>query len=74
MNKPHESALMKAVARRHRQPLEQLLRQVCTEYEKVEAAQLLGVSTATIDYWLQRFGISIIRVAVGPGDQVIIHK
>ena len=38
------------------------------------AAKRLGVSKATLSYWLLKLGIEIRRVALAPGEEIEIRR
>ena len=59
---------MIAVEERFRQPLEKMLPEMVTEQGLTATADYLGVSTATLAYWLLKFRIDVRRVALAPGD------
>ena len=62
---------MIAVEERFRQPLEKMLPEMVTEQGLTATADYLGVSKATLAYWLLKFRIDVRRVALAPGD--IMH-
>ena len=55
-------------------PLERALPQMRTELGLVGAADRLGVSKATLGYWLLKLGIEVRTVALGPGDSMEITR
>ena len=59
---------MIAVEERFRQPLEKMLTEMVTEQGLTATADYLGVSKATLAYWLLKFRIDVRRVALAPGD------
>ena len=59
---------MIAVEERFRQPLEKMLPEMVTEQGLTATADYLGVSKATLAYWLLKFRIDVRRVALAPGD------
>ncbi len=65
---------MVAVEQRFKEPLESLLPKMVTARGLSATAEQLGVSKATIGYWLLKLGIKIRRVAIAPGDTVTIER
>ena len=53
-------------------PLEDALPSLVTELGLTGAANKLGLCKATLNYWLLKFGISVRRVALKPGDSLEI--
>ena len=69
-----KTKLMRQVEDRMGQPLERLLPRLINDIGLTEAAQEMGVSKATIGYWMLKMGIHVERVAVMPGDQLVVKK
>ncbi len=65
---------MLAVEERFRQPLEKILPEMVTEQGQTATAEYLGVSKATLGYWLLKFRIDVRRVALAPGDSLQITR
>ena len=65
---------MIAVEERFRQPLEDMLPEMDTEQGLTGAADHLGVSKATLAYWLLKFRIDVRRVALAPGDTLQVTR
>ncbi len=65
---------MLAVEERFRQPLEKILPDMVTEQGLTATADYLGVSKATLGYWLLKFRINVRRVALAPGDSLQITR
>lgn len=65
---------MVAVEEHYHQTLEQLLPQMITERGLTATAEELGVSKATLGYWLLKLGINVKRVALAPGDSLEITR
>ena len=65
---------MLAVEERFRQPLEKILPEMITEQGLTATADYLGVSKATLGYWLLKFRIDVRRVALAPGDSLQITR
>ena len=65
---------MLAVEERLRQPLEKILPDMVTEQGLPATADYLGVSKATLGYWLLKFRINVRRVALAPGDSLQITR
>ena len=65
---------MLAVEERFRQPLEKILPEMVTEQGLTATAEYLGVSKATLGYWLLKFRIDVRRVALAPGDSLQVTR
>ena len=65
---------MLAVEERFRQPLEKILPEMVTEQGLTATEDYLGVSKATLGYWLLKFRIDVRRVALAPGDSLEITR
>ena len=65
---------MIAVEERFRQPLEKMLPEMVTEQGLTETADYLGVSKATLAYWVLKFRIDVRRVALAPGDTLEVNR
>ena len=63
-----------AVEERFRQPLEKMLPEMVTEQGLTATADYLGVSKATLGYWLLKFRIDVRRVALAPGDTMQVYR
>ncbi len=61
---------MAAVEEKFNQPLEKLLPEMVTEQGLSATADYLGVSKATLGYWLLKLGINVRRVALAPGESL----
>ena len=55
-------------------PLEQALPELVTEQGQTATAEQLGVSKATLGYWLLKLGIDVQTVALAPGETIEIKK
>ena len=60
--------------RKLRRPLERALPEMINEAGLTGAAKRLGVSKATLSYWLLKLGIQIRRVALAPGEEIEIRR
>ena len=65
---------MIAVEEKLHQPLEQVLPQMVTDKGLSSTADELGVSKATLGYWLLKLGITVRRVALAPGETIEIKR
>ncbi|MDP6667988.1 MAG: hypothetical protein QF357_11430 [Dehalococcoidia bacterium] len=65
---------MVAIERRIRRPLEKALPEMVNEHGLTGTATRLGVSKATLSYWLLKLGIEIRRVALAPGEEIEIRR
>ena len=55
-------------------PIEDFLPERVTDVGLTAAAKELGVSKASLGYWMLRFGITTHFIAMGPGDEVTIRR
>ena len=69
-----KSKKMIEVENKFKQPLEDMLPQMVTEYGLTASADQLGVSKATLGYWLLKLGINVRRVALAPGDSIEVKR
>ena len=65
---------MAAIEEKFSQPLEKLLPEMVTEQGLSATADYLGVSKATLGYWLLKLGINVRRVALAPGESLEIKR
>ena len=65
---------MAAVEERFHQPLEKLLPEMVTDQGLSATADHLGVSKATLGYWLLKLGINVKRVALAPGETLEVKR
>ena len=65
---------MAAVEERFQQPLEDMLPALVTEQGLSVTANQLGVSKATLGYWLLKLGINVQRVALAPGETLEVKR
>ena len=69
-----KTKLMLKVEREYQRPLEKLLPEMVNENGLAATATAIGVSNATVGYWLLKLGISIRRVAVSPGEVLEVRR
>jgi hypothetical protein len=70
-----KTKLMAKVERAHNnQPLERLLPEMLNEQGLTATAAALGVSKATLGYWLLKLGIDVRRVALAPGESLEVKR
>ena len=65
---------MIAVEEQFQQTLEKMLPVMVTEYGLTATADELGVSKATLGYWLLKLGINVQRVALAPGETIEVKR
>ena len=65
---------MIAVEERTHQLLEKMLPELVTEQGLSHPAEELGVSKATLGYWLLKLGIEVRRVALAPGETLEVKR
>ena len=63
-----KTKLMQRVEKEFSRPLERLLPEKVNEVGLSATAEELGVSKATLGYWLLKLGINVRRVALAPGE------
>ncbi|MEC9286803.1 MAG: hypothetical protein VX632_00290 [Chloroflexota bacterium] len=63
-----KTKLMQRVEKEFSRPLERLLPEKVNEGGLSGTAEELGVSKATLGYWLLKLGINVRRVALAPGE------
>ncbi len=69
-----KTKLMQRVEKEHQRPLERLLPEMVNEKGLSMTADELGVSKATLGYWLLKLGISVRRVALAPGETLEVKR
>ena len=69
-----KTKLMQRVEKEHQRPLERLLPKMVNEYGLSTTAEELGVSKATLGYWLLKLGINVRRVALAPGETLEVKR
>ncbi|MCI0859819.1 MAG: hypothetical protein J4N81_13895 [Chloroflexi bacterium] len=65
---------MARVELEHQRPLERLLPEMVNEIGLSGTAEELGVSKATLGYWLLKLGINVRRVALAPGETLEVKR
>lgn len=65
---------MSAVEDKFHQPLEKILPEMVTDQGLSATADHLGVSKATLGYWLLKLGINVKRVALAPGETIEVKR
>lgn len=71
---PRKTKLMQQVEERYQRPLERLLPEMVNEKGLSYTALELGVSKATLGYWLLKLGINVRRVALAPGETLEVKR
>ena len=69
-----KTKLMLRVEEHHQRPLERLLPEMVNEIGLSATAAELGVSKATLGYWLLKLGINVRRVALAPGETLEVKR
>ena len=69
-----KAKLMQRVEKEFQRPLERLLPEKVNEIGLSSTAEELGVSKATLGYWLLKLGINVQRVALAPGETLEIKR
>ena len=69
-----KTKLMLRVEKEFDQPLERLLPQLVNDQGLTATADTLGVSKATLGYWMLKMGINVKRVALAPGEVLEVKR
>ena len=69
-----KTKLMQRVEKEFQRPLERLLPEKVNEVGLSATAEELGVSKATLGYWLLKLGINVRRVALAPGETMELKR
>ena len=69
-----KTKLMQRVEREFSRPLELMLPEKVNEVGLSATAEELGISKATLGYWLLKLGITVHRVALSPGETLEIKR
>lgn len=69
-----KTKLMAKVEKEHGRELERLLPEKVNELGLSGTAEELGVSKATLGYWLLKLGINVRRVALSPGEVLEVKR
>ena len=69
-----KTKLMLRVEEEYQRSLDGLLPEMVNEKGLSVTAQELGVSKATMGYWLLKLGINVRRVALAPGETLEVKR
>jgi len=69
-----KTKLMLKVEKNFQRPLDKLLPERVNEIGLSQTADELGVSKATLGYWLLKLGINVRRVALSPGETLEVKR
>ena len=69
-----KTKLMVKVEKQFQRPLDKLLPERVNEIGLSQTADELGVSKATLGYWLLKLGINVRRVALSPGETLEVKR
>jgi hypothetical protein len=69
-----KTKLMQRVEKEFSRPLERLLPEKVNEVGLSATAEELGISKATLGYWLLKLGINVRRVALAPGETLEVKR
>lgn len=69
-----KTKLMRSVEEKHGQPLESLVPHLVNDVGMSRAAAQLGVSPATLGYWMLKMGIQYRRVALADGETIEVRR
>ena len=65
---------MLKLEKQFQRPLDKLLPERVNEIGLSQTADELGVSKATLGYWLLKLGINVRRVALSPGETLEVKR
>ena len=65
---------MLQVEKRLKRPLERILPEMVNEHGLTGAARRVGVSKATMSYWMLKLGIQMRHVALAPGETIEVKR
>ena len=69
-----KTKLMRSVEEKHGRQLESLVPDLVNEMGMSRAASHLGVSPATLGYWMLKMGIQYRRVALADGETIEVRR
>ena len=69
-----KTKLMLKIEKQFQRPLDKLLPERVNEIGLSQTADELGVSKATLGYWLLKLGINVRRVALSPGETLEVKR
>ena len=69
-----KTKLMLRVEREFESPLERLLPELVNDQGLTATAGTLGVSKATLGYWMLKLGINVRRIALAPGEILEVKR
>ncbi len=69
-----KTKLMRKVEDKHGRPLENLVPELVNQMGMSRAATALGVSPATLGYWMLKMGIQYRRVALAEGETIEVRR
>ena len=65
---------MREIEQRMGQPIERILPRMVDEHGLTGTSEKLGVSKATIGYWMLKLNIRTERVALAPGEEIVVTR
>lgn len=71
---PKKTPKMLQVEKRIKRPLERALPEMVNEDGLTGAARRIGVSKATLSYWMLKLGIQMRHVALAPGETIEVKR
>jgi hypothetical protein len=69
-----KTAMMILVETKFSEKLETLLPRLINDQGMSSAADTLGTSKSSLSYWCLKLGIEVKRVAISPGEEVVVRK
>lgn len=74
MSRRRKTKRMEAMEREHGRPIECLIADMVQEKGQSATADELGMSKATLGYWMLKADVTVARVALLPGDIVEVKR
>ena len=71
---PRKTKMMLEVEHKLGEPLEHTIPRLVNESGITHAAQQMGVSKATVNYWMLKLGIRVQRIAITPGEEITVKR
>jgi hypothetical protein len=69
-----KTRLMCEVEERFNRPIEDLIAEMMCDVGLTETARQMGISPATLGYWMLKLRINVRKVALAPGDTIEVKQ
>ena len=69
-----KTKLMQRVELEHQRPLERLLPEMVNKIGLSATAEELGISKATLGYWMLKLGLEQRRIVLAPGETLEVKR